>query len=93
MADTVGMMLSQLLIAVIIHGLAKRRSVRKSIEKLESEMFPELEVEEYDLEDEFQAKIWSQFVREDDIFKSTVCDSVAVTNFIDKPEDYSVNKD
>lgn len=91
MADTAGMMLSQLLIAVIIHGLARRQISRTSLDKLEQEVFPDLEIEEFDIEDEFQAKIWTQFVREDDVFKSTIADSVAITSFIDKKQSYSVN--
>lgn len=90
-ADTTGMMLSQLLIAVITYGLASRKVQRRSLEKLENELFPTLQVEEFDIEDEFQAKIWTQFVREDDIFNSTVADSIAITSFTDSGGSYSIN--
>ena len=84
--------LSQLLIAVIIYKLAERKVVRKSNEKSSSsdELYPDLEVEEYDIEAEFQAKIWTQFVREDDLFLSTVADSMVVTSFL-AGDDYSTN--
>ena len=82
-------MISQLLIAVIIFKLAQKTSKREELVHMTTEAFPELEVEEFDLEAEFQSRIWTQFVREDEnsFFGSTIADSVAVTDFIDRSEE------
>ena len=90
MADTTAYALAQGLISVIIYGLTKKGVERKQLQEIEQGMFPSVVVEEFDLEDEFNAKIWTQFVRDDaDIFTSTIAESVAITNFSDSVDNES----